>query len=283
VTFDGRIPIARKISLTTEAGLGIITRCGFEIDNEPVVTDANYATGLFGGSFQYHLNQNWDLQLSTVWSPENKKFIQPETFFLAAGFNYHMRPLPVSVVERNANSGYIFPRHFIMACYTTNRLGYGINKLVSNPHFPVFWGGNAQVEQGFTLSYQRNIFHGRKVFSMDWAVSMSYWKSKLQKEQYFTLSLNPVVRFNTLHLKALDLFFEYSLAGPTFMSKNIIDEELLGEKFTFHDFMGIGAFTGPGRKLYTGIRIAHHSNGNLFPHNAGVMVPLTFNLGYVLD
>ncbi|MBK6826807.1 MAG: acyloxyacyl hydrolase [Chitinophagaceae bacterium] len=32
-----------------------------------------------------------------------------------------------------------------------------------------------------------------------------------------------------------------------------------------------------------GIRIAHYSNGNLFPQNDGVKIPLTFNLGYVLN
>jgi hypothetical protein len=66
LTLEGRIPVSQKISLTTEAGLGIITRSGFNIINKPVVPDASYATGLFGGSFQYHLNNKWDLQLTAA-------------------------------------------------------------------------------------------------------------------------------------------------------------------------------------------------------------------------
>jgi hypothetical protein len=55
-----------------------------------------------------------------------------------------------------------------------------------------------------------------------------------------------------------------------------------GKHFTFHDFMGIGTYAGLKRNIYAGLRIAHYSNGNIFPQNDGVMIPLTFNLGYVL-
>jgi hypothetical protein len=61
-----------------------------------------------------------------------------------------------------------------------------------------------------------------------------------------------------------------------------VDGVETGRKFTFHDFMGIGAFTGKKKNFYTGIRIAHYSNGNIFPDNDGVMIPLTFNVGYAL-
>jgi len=282
LTLEGRIPVTQKISVTAEAGIGIITRIGFNIEDEVVVTNANYATGLFGGALQYHLNRNWDLQLSTAWSPENKKYNQPYTFFLGAGFNYHLCPLSPEKLERNASGGFIFPLHFIMAGYSTNVLGYGVNDLVANDYFPIFWGGTVKVRQGFTFSYQRNVFHGRKVFAFDLSGSTGFWQTTDNKEWFFTVSLNPIFRFYALHSKSLDLFFEYSLAGPTFISKAVLDDVETGEKFTFHDFMGIGTFAGKQKKLYAGIRIAHFSNGNLFPHNAGVMVPLTFNLGYVL-
>jgi hypothetical protein len=80
--------------------------------------------------------------------------------------------------------------------------------------------------------------------------------------------------------RSADYFLEYAVAGPTFISKVKLDGVELGRKFTFHDFMGIGMIAGPKRNVYAGIRIAHYSNGNLFPQNDGVMIPLTFNLGY---
>ncbi|MFW6249019.1 MAG: acyloxyacyl hydrolase, partial [Bacteroidota bacterium] len=51
-------------------------------------------------------------------------------------------------------------------------------------------------------------------------------------------------------------------------------------KFTFYDYMGIGAFGGKQREFTTELKIGHYSNGNLFPQNDGVMVPLTLSLGY---
>lgn len=282
LTLQGQVPVSKKVTVSAEAGLGVITRNGFEINNVPVVKNANYGTGLFGGGVQYHLNKKWDLQVSTAWSPENKKTRQPHTLFIGGGFNYHLAPLPKETVERNAKNGYHFPKEFLFAGYTSNGLGYGVNNAVSKGPVPVFWGGDAQTRHGISISYQRNIFHARKVFAMDWAVHTGFWQSRIKKENFFTASLNPVFRFNFLRSKSADVFFEYSVAGPTYISKTKLDNIGLGRKFTFHDFMGLGAFAGKNRKLYAGLRIAHYSNGNIFPENDGVMIPLTFNLGYVL-
>ncbi|MBL0274441.1 MAG: acyloxyacyl hydrolase [Chitinophagaceae bacterium] len=69
------------------------------------------------------------------------------------------------------------------------------------------------------------------------------------------------------------------MAGPTYLSKKLLI--MKGPKhFTFHDFMGIGIFTGQKKNLNAGIRIAHFSNGNIFPQNDGIKVPLTFSLSY---
>lgn len=283
LTLQGQLPISKKFSVTGEAGLAVITRNGFEINHVPVVKNANYGTGIFGGAIQYHLNKKWDLQLSTVWSPEHKKTKQPQTLFIAAGFNYNLRPLSKEKAERNARSGYRFPKQMILAGYTSNVLGYGVNDAVSKGPVPIFWGGDAHVKQGFSLSYQRNIFHARKVFAMDWGIHTGIWKSRDKKENIFTLSLNPIFRFHAIRGKSVDLFLEYSAAGPTYISRTNVDNVRIGRKFTFHDFMGMGVFAGKQKNIHAGLRIAHYSNGNIFPQNDGVKVPLTFNLGYVLN
>lgn len=96
-----------------------------------------------------------------------------------------------------------------------------------------------------------------------------------------TVSLSPVFRFTAVRSKPLDLFIEYSVAGPTWISKKIIDDKATGQHFTFYDFMGMGVFTGKNRRLNANIRIAHYSNGNIYPQNDGLKIPLTFQLGYV--
>jgi hypothetical protein len=42
---------------------------------------------------------------------------------------------------------------------------------------------------------------------------------------------------------------------------------------------GAGVFLGRNRRVTAEVRIAHYSNGNLFPQNAGVTIPLGFYLG----
>lgn len=282
LTAASTIPVSKRFSLFAEAGLGIITRKGFEINNAPVVKSAVYGTLLAGGALQYHLNKKWDLQLSGAWSPGNSKEKQPATTFYSAGFNYYMRPLSKERVERNIRSNYFFPRQIIQAGYTTNCLGYGVNNAVSKGPIPIFWGGEAHLKQGISINYQRNIFHARKVFAFDWGVGAGWWQSRTTKDKFYTISAYPILRFMTVRSKPADLFFEYSVAGPTFISKTVIDTKQTGKKFTFQDFMGMGIIAGKKRNLNAGIRIAHFSNGNIYPQNDGVKVPLTFNLGYVI-
>ena len=75
------------------------------------------------------------------------------------------------------------------------------------------------------------------------------------------------------------MYFVYSLAGPTYISKVVLDGLDTGRHFTFQDFMGIGWFAGANRNLNFGIKINHFSNGNIFTQNAGVKIPLTFSVG----
>ncbi len=280
LTLAGRFPLTKKLSLFTEAGLGLIMRKGFRVNNEYIVPNASYGTGLFGGSLQYSLSKKWDLQLSTVWSPANKSVQQPQTLFYSAGFNYYMRTLPKERVDKVKAAGYHFPKQILMAAFATNGLGYGVNKAVSQGPVPIFWGGEVKMKHGFSLSYQRNIFHSRKVFALDWGVSASFWKTRKDEANLFTLSAYPVFRFTAIRSKKTDMYLEYTVAGPTYISKVKVDGQDTGEKFTFYDMMGMGIFAGKNKNINASIRIAHYSNGNLFPHNDGFMVPLTFGLGY---
>ena len=282
LTLAAQIPLHKKLSLAAEAGIGLITRKGFSINNVRVIKNATYSSVLMGGALQYHINKKWELQASMAWSPAHAKEKQPQTIYFAAGFNYYMRELSPDIVERNLKSGFHFPKQSISAGITSNVLGYGANNFVSGK-LPIFWGGDVKIKHGISLSYQRNIFHSRKVFALDVGANMAHWKSKENKENFFTASVYPVLIFNAFRTRRADIFFEYSVAGPSYISKSLIDGNRTGKNFTFQDFMGIGMVAGKKRKLMTGLRVAHYSNGNIYPDNAGLMIPLTLNLGYVLD
>lgn len=281
VTIKPKLPLSEHLSLFGEGGLAIVTRNGFE-DHEgnPVVSNANYAAFIASGGIKYHVNERWDLQLSTVWSPENKAEKQPVNMFYSGGFSYKILPLPEEKLKRSVETGYVYPKQWFQLGFSTNGLGYGVNNFFSEGVVPVFWGGEAEVAKGFYASYQRNVFHGAKVFSLDWGATAAFWQSREKKENFVTLSLFPVFRFNWLHSKPADLYFFYSVAGPTYISMYLIDDKTTGNHFTFADYMGIGGFLGNEKKINFEVKIGHYSNGDIYPYNEGVKIPLSFSLGH---
>ena len=279
LTLRPSLPVSPRLTLTSEAGLAIVTRKGFEFDGIQGIADANYASVLLGAGVKYRVGQNWDLTFHGVYSPPNNSVKQPHTVFFSPGFQYNMRPLSNEVVARNSSTGYIFPKNQIKLGFSSNVLGYGVNDFLSQGVIPVFWGGKVHVERGLSLSYQRNIFHTKRVFSLDIGVSASLWETR-EGSTFQTLALYPFFRWTPIRTRTSDFYFFYSVAGPTFISRVIIDDFDTGEKFTFHDYMGIGSFFGRNRQFNTEIKIGHYSNGNLFPQNDAVKVPLTFAVGY---
>jgi Lipid A 3-O-deacylase (PagL) len=282
-TVRGNIPITTKLQLHAETGLSIVTRSGININDEPVLKEASYASMFFESGFTYKLNNKWRLQTSMSYVPGNKKEKHPYTAFYSAGFRYHMQPLAADKLIEKQKAGYYFPKQVLQIGITNNAFGYGVNDFFSgktiNP-VPVFWGGGARVQKGISINYLQTAYHGRKFFSLEWGISAGYWQTEELKEQFFTIAAYPVFKFHVLRLKNADGYFYYSVAGPAFQSKTNLDFEPLGKKFTFRDYMGIGTYTGKHKRLNLELNIGHFSNGNLFPFNAGIMVPLSLYAGY---
>ena len=278
VTLTARLPVARRWSAYGEGGLGFTSRTGFSLGDTPAVADAHYASLLLGGGAEYRLTPSWDLTGGVTLSPGRDEVRQPRTLFLSGGFRYTVRPLPAERVDANRDASVVFPRHVIQVEYSSGT-GYGVNDFVSRK-VPIFWGGHAKVDFGVAPHYERNIFHTRKVFALDVGASAGFYKTRQNDERFVTLSVYPLFRFTFLRARLADMYFAYSLAGPTYISKIILDDLNTGRHFTFQDFMGIGWFAGANRNLNLGVKINHYSNGNIFTQNAGVKIPLTFSVGY---
>ena len=278
VTLKVRVPVARRWSAYGESGLAFTSRTGFSLGDTPVVSDAHYASLLLGGGAEYRLTPSWDLTGGVTLSPGRDEVRQPHTLFLSSGFRYTVRPLPAERVNANRDAGVIFPRHLVQVEYSSGT-GYGVNDFVSRK-VPIFWGGHAKVDFGIAPHYERNVFHTRKVFALDVGASAGFYKTRQNDERFVTLSVYPLFRFTFLRARVADMYFAYSLAGPTYISKVILDDLNTGRHFTFQDFMGIGWFAGANRNVAIGVKINHYSNGNIFTQNAGVKIPLTFSIGY---
>ena len=287
LTLRPQLPINKYFSLNGEVGLGIVTRHGFNaLNGSTIISGVTYSTILMGGGINYHLNDNWRLMIGATYTPKETSVNQPAITFISVGFNYKLSQISDKKIEKAKKTGFVNPKQWLQIGYSSNLLGYGINNAFEKAY--LFWGGDAEVYQGLSLNYQRNIFHSSKYFALDWGVNASSWQTKgigselsnPNKESFFTLSVFPVLRFNFLHTKPLDAYFYYSVAGPTYISKTIIDGANTGQHFTFQDDMGIGLFFGENRNWNTEIKIGHYSNGNIFPQNAAVKIPLSLNFGY---
>lgn len=283
ITMKYRIFPDQHFSLYAEAGLGVLTRRGIfdEVSRQDVVKSATYASYLLGAGFQVHLDKSLGLQLCYNYSPAVASRQQPYTLFVGAGLSYYPQARSHHQMHRFAERKYQHPRQWLQAGITHRILGYGANYLVSQGPVPIFWGGDAQVRQGASLQYQRNIYHAARFFSMDWGMNASIWQSRVRKEWMYTFSIYPAFRFHFLRTQKLDAYFFYVVAGPTYISRRELDDYQIGEHFTFVDNMGIGIFTGPARRLNAELRIGHYSNGNLFDQNPGVMIPPSVNIGFV--
>lgn len=279
LTLKGRLPLSRNFSLFGEGGLAVVTRNGFDINGTYAITDISFASVLLGGGLDYHLNKKWDLVASATYTPANDKNRQPQIYSFMGGFRFNMSHLPEEQVQKNKAAGYYFPKHLVQIGHTTNSLGYGVNATVDKTH--LFWGGGeVEVKDGFSVSYQRNLFHTKKVFAFDVGFTASRFRSRKQEQPFFTLSAYPVFRFNLIRSKGADFYFSYILAGPSYISKNDVDGVNTGKSFTFRDYIGIGTFAGKKKKFNAEINIGHFSNGNIFPNNGGFKVPLSFNIGH---
>jgi hypothetical protein len=279
LTLQSTIPIG-PLALEGEAGFGVVTRSGFDVGAAHAVTDLNYGTLLYGGGLQYHLGEKWQLGFRGTYAPGRTSLRQPRTFMLTTGLTY---TVPSAVEEEptaaDSQLSAVFPRGVLQAGYATDAVGLGVNHFVSRT-VPIFWGGLARVHEGALLRYEHNVFHTRRMFSLDWGMNLARWQSAHDLQTFYTASIFPLLRFTPVRSGAADFYFAYSVAGPTWISKTQFDGRDTGRRFTFQDSMGLGTYLGRKRSLNLEVRVTHYSNGNLFPRNAGVTIPLAFNIGH---
>lgn len=278
IVVRGRYPVLPKLSVYGETGVTVKTRRGFEIEKKVVVDNEHVASLLVGAGVEYRLNDRWDWLAGVSFSPSHPRHSEPETVFTSTGFRYTMRQRPADP-QRAPDPGHIFPEHIAQIGYSAGGAGYRTNEFFSEK-FPIFWGGDSRLEHGVIARYQQNVYHTRSVFSLDLGGSVGFWSSRENNNKFMTFSAYPLLRFTYLRRRFADYYITYSFAGPSLITKTVIDDRDTGTHFTFQDGFAIGAFLRQKRDLLAELSIGHYSNGNLFADNPGLMVPITFNIGY---
>lgn len=279
--------INNKFDIYAEAGIANLTRFGFEINDKVIYEDAHYASLIYGFGLQYRLNDKWRLSANGTFMPKSTKNNQPSISQATFGFEYHLQQVDDITAEKYSNNKYFFPNNIFQVSYGTGEIGFGFNQFfgMSLPvgdfesfGIPVFWVGEVKAQHALSLTYQRLIYRSERIFSLEWGVSATYFQSRVGTD-VFAFSIFPNLRFFLWRKPTFDFYANYSIIGPTYITKSDIDNSETGPNITYQDTMGFGIFFGKERKYNFELRIMHYSNGNIFTRNSGVAIPLQFTFG----
>ena len=291
ISLKQNINVFKKTDFFIELGVANTSRVGIYNNDTPIYESVRYISSVLGTGIQYRLNEKWDLMLMTTYLPESISNNQPYTFQSTFGAKYNLKQVPKNLAEKYlSDKSYFFPKQFVNIGYGSGNLGFFTNRFFSakakagnyeSLGIPIFWHGDVLAKSVFSLTYQRTAFRTKQYFSLDWGVSFTFFDTA-SKSSLYALSIFPVLRFYLFRTKGMDFYTNYSVIGPTYISKSTIDGIKTGTEFTYQDFMGIGAFFGSSKQYNLDVKIMHYSNGNIFTQNAGVAIPLVFSFGYTL-
>lgn len=146
------------------------------------------------------------------------------------------------------------------------------------PPSPIFWKATLKVNDGVQLVYQRLLFHTQKRFSVYIGGAVSRYS--FGSDTFYAESVFPAIRYWIIRSKNVAIYFSYSVAGPTILSRRVLGYKDLGGYFIFQDTMGLGLLWGRHHAFHLDVRWVHYSNGDILPQNPGFDVPVMVYLGY---
>ncbi|PIZ03383.1 MAG: hypothetical protein COY58_09475 [Gammaproteobacteria bacterium CG_4_10_14_0_8_um_filter_38_16] len=272
------MPITQRLSAYGIAGLGLISRHGFAIRGVTAISSTVVPTFLTGGGLTYALTPHWHLNAGVDYTVARPSQQQPATLYAYTSFYYlfHTLHLPPYYTTH-----YIFHKNLIQfGLFDTKVFDPDVNKYFSIHYLPIFWTGDVHTRNGAVLMYERNVFHTHKRFSLDIGTSISSYHSAINNTAFETFSIFPDIRLWLIRSPSVDFYFMYSVAGPSYVTRRVIDNTDTGGHFSFQDLLGFGFFFGKEKRVNLDFRIGHYSNGNSLPINPGIQVPLTVSMGY---
>jgi hypothetical protein len=280
LTARPELALSDRFRVYGEVGAAYIARIGFNgPGGTPAVSSGVLLTPLTGGGVLYTWNAHWHVDATAIVTWANHRANEPSIRYGALGLVYLFGP---SASRLGASAGgYDWPLNLLEGGFFQRRLFYwDATRVVSTSSVPLFFAGQIKARSGYTLIYERNVFHTTRWFSLNWGLSAGRWASAVRGESFYTLSVFPAIRLWPVHSSFVDSYIAYSLAGPAYLSRVVIDGKDTGGRFTFQDYIGIGVLLGTGKHLDVDFKLLHYSNGNLLTHNPGVAPPLTANIGY---
>lgn len=147
------------------------------------------------------------------------------------------------------------------------------------PNPPNFIKGTSgpNVEKGVMLFYERKLFDVLTVLSTYIGADLGKWK--MNGDKIYSTSCFLSGKMWILHLPFLHTYLEYSMFGPTALSKEVFGSLHFGSNFLFQNFFGIGVEVGEGSGFCVDLRIFRYTEKDFKKPAALFQVPITLSVG----
>jgi hypothetical protein len=154
---------------------------------------------------------------------------------------------------------------------------------VYRPGKPLMWDAKLKVDRAIMLSYERDLYHFGRYLELYSGISGGFLESFGEKEDSIqTFGGYLMARLYFVKVRNFQMFFMWSPAGPSFLTKREFATTEFSNLFVFQDQFGIGIRVKGKREYDFFVKLYHFSNGDIFPINGGIDIPLLIGFGVSL-
>ena len=140
-------------------------------------------------------------------------------------------------------------------------------------------GKDKGVERGYMALYEHVILDTMGTFSIHAGGNVARWTSA--NDQIVTGSAFLSGRMWVLHLLFIHPYVEYSIFGPTLVSKESFGDLKFQSNFLFQNFFGVGVDIGEGTGFSIDLKTIRYYESQNFHPNDGFRVPIIASVGFL--
>jgi hypothetical protein len=151
-------------------------------------------------------------------------------------------------------------------------------EIPNRPNFLKNLGDDA-VDKGMMVFYERKLFDIITVGSLYIGGDVGKWS--IRGDGLFTTTAFFAGKMWLLHLPFLHTYLEYSLFGPTILSKSTVGDLDFGSNFLFQNFFGAGVEVGEGSGFSLDLKIIRFTKLDLERMDYAFHIPVIVSLGFL--
>jgi hypothetical protein len=154
---------------------------------------------------------------------------------------------------------------------------------VYRPGVPLMWNARLKVDRSVIVGYEHPFYAYKRHIELYSGVSCGYMET-LQRYQdsLFVVSAYVLARLYVIRSDIFSGYFIYSPAGPSLLSKPKFSTTAFSNNFVFQNQFGIGASFGKNADTEFFLKLYHYSNGDIFPVNGGIDIPIVLGISFIL-